>query len=257
MKFSEFLSTTVIIACAVESVASHRDNSENIKLLESVNEILNDLQELEQEMNFYENVGSALVGETCDGFNGSTGSSFPHCAPGLDCVPLDGGSIPGAGNRCVEGVDEKEKEADVGETCDGFNSSTGSSFPHCAPGLECLSFAPWMMTIPGAGKRCVDHGDARLGDTCGGFNESTGSPGRWCEFGLFCARLGLGAATPLGGAMMPGSGSRCVKLVGSGGICDGFDEYLGTPFPPCKSGLRCEPLDPDETYLPGQGNRCF
>mmetsp|Transcript_11055 Transcript_11055/g.12661 ORF Transcript_11055/g.12661 Transcript_11055/m.12661 type:complete len:104 (+) Transcript_11055:157-468(+) len=90
MKFSEFLSTTVIIACAVESVASHRDNSENIKLLESVNEILNDLQELEQEMNRNFPFPGVSAGEVCRSF----GRSYPPCGRGLHCVAPGPGSMP-------------------------------------------------------------------------------------------------------------------------------------------------------------------
>ena len=55
-------------------------------------------------------------------------------------------TLPGMGNKCVA----KSKE---GQTCEGFNESTGFPFPECAQGLECKDSGE--VTIPGMGKTCV------------------------------------------------------------------------------------------------------
>ena len=43
----------------------------------------------------------AGVGETCEGFDESTGEPFPSCEAGLVCEDAGMVSIPGAGNVCV------------------------------------------------------------------------------------------------------------------------------------------------------------
>ena len=44
--------------------------------------------------------------------------------------------------------------AGLGETCEGFDESTGSTFPSCEKGLECRDSGRF--TIKGAEKICVD-----------------------------------------------------------------------------------------------------
>ena len=46
----------------------------------------------------------AKEGETCEGFDESTGKAFPNCANGLVCKSTAEISIPGAGNTCVNGA---------------------------------------------------------------------------------------------------------------------------------------------------------
>ena len=43
----------------------------------------------------------AFEGQNCEGFNEETGEPFASCADGLECEPINGASIPGAGNICV------------------------------------------------------------------------------------------------------------------------------------------------------------
>ena len=49
----------------------------------------------------------AKEGETCDGFNESTGKPFPYCESGLTCELTQEFCIPGACNTCV-----KKEESD-------------------------------------------------------------------------------------------------------------------------------------------------
>ena len=44
----------------------------------------------------------AKEGETCDGFNESTGKPFPHCEAGLTCKVTQEVCIPGACHTCVK-----------------------------------------------------------------------------------------------------------------------------------------------------------
>ena len=90
----------------------------------------------------------AKEGQTCGGFNESTGGPFPDCAAGLECKSTCEVSIPGACNSCVRGEDALE-----GETCEGLDESTGEPFPDCAEGLECKDRGE--VSIPGAGSSCV------------------------------------------------------------------------------------------------------
>merc|ERR1712113_1207013 len=106
---------------------------------------------------------SAGEGETCGGFNESTGAPYPSCAAGLECVDSGLFSIGGgASNVC------KAQKAGEGETCGGFNESTGKPYPSCADGLTCVNSG--LITI-GGGAGNVCEVAAGKGETCEGFNE--------------------------------------------------------------------------------------
>lgn len=46
--------------------------------------------------------------------------------------------------------------AGLGETCEGFNESTGQPYPDCQPELVCKDKSSERISLPGAGKKCVD-----------------------------------------------------------------------------------------------------
>ena len=78
---------------------------------------------------------SAQKGETCGGFNESTGIPFPYCVDGLECVDKGEVTIPGEEKHCV--VARPQSLAQFGETCEGFNEITGMPFPSCDEGFIC------------------------------------------------------------------------------------------------------------------------
>ena len=47
------------------------------------------------------NFGTAQEGETCEGFNESTGEPYPECAKDLQCMQTTEMTLPGMGNKCV------------------------------------------------------------------------------------------------------------------------------------------------------------
>lgn len=78
--------------------------------------------------------------------------------------------------------------AQQGETCDGFDETTGKAFPSCAQGLVCLSVDE-MVSVPGAGKKCTPVADT--------VTER--------RFGRFGRRPGGGLAVGMMGGMLLGS----------------------------------------------------
>ena len=72
-----------------------------------------------------------------------------ECREGLECRDQDDGFEDGIG-ICV--APQIEEPVGLGETCDGFNESTGKPFPRCDDGLVCRGHE--LMSIPGAGNIC-------------------------------------------------------------------------------------------------------
>eukprot|EP00548_Thalassiothrix_antarctica_P013780 CAMPEP_0194166684 /NCGR_PEP_ID=MMETSP0154-20130528/2220_1 /TAXON_ID=1049557 /ORGANISM="Thalassiothrix antarctica, Strain L6-D1" /LENGTH=152 /DNA_ID=CAMNT_0038877421 /DNA_START=62 /DNA_END=521 /DNA_ORIENTATION=- len=132
----------MIIACAIELVASQRDNSEHINVRGAVNEILNEIQDLEQKLN---NVSSKpKVGEKCETYDSS-------CEDELVCVAIPHPTTS-LGSYCVGDVlaeiyfeaweeiyrnYQQESKSVLGEKCEGFDETTGKPFPGCEDGLFC------------------------------------------------------------------------------------------------------------------------
>ena len=103
--------------------------------------------------------------------------------------------------------------AKLGDTCEGFNESTGRPYPSCAFGLACVDSGK--MTITGAHKHCTMNRPMPLaseGETCGGHNEETGRPFTSCADGLVCQSIN--------GVGIPGTLNVCMKpLAGKGETC--------------------------------------
>jgi len=75
---------------------------------------------------------------------------YPACDEGFECLPSRFITFPGASFTCQK----IKPPVGIGETCGGFDLSTGGPFPSCEEGLECRDSG--RITIPGAENICVD-----------------------------------------------------------------------------------------------------
>ena len=58
-------------------------------------------------------VGTAEEGETCEGFDETTGEPFPYCAADLECKRGNEMSIPGADKKCVKMEEEMQESGSL------------------------------------------------------------------------------------------------------------------------------------------------
>lgn len=89
----------------------------------------------------------AQAGETCEGFNESTGQPFPSCDAGLVCEATCTTSVPGACNSCVpqnstEPIEEEEAREQTSE------EAYQESLQILAETLESLSFSKEPSNLP-------------------------------------------------------------------------------------------------------------
>lgn len=112
-------------------------------------------------------------------YNPALRTNFPACEPNLHCQRAPGHNKPTCmahyyyRDQPMEKVrpandddhhpliitEEPEPTvvfASLGETCEGFNETTGFAFPSCEPGLECKDKSSTRVSLPGAERKCID-----------------------------------------------------------------------------------------------------
>ena len=75
-----------------------------------------------------------------------------ECREGLECREQGQESLDSGFGICEDPYNEEP--VGLGETCDGFNESTGRPFPRCDDGLVCRGLGPGFISIPGRGSIC-------------------------------------------------------------------------------------------------------
>jgi len=144
----------------------------------------------------------AYEDETCEGFDYMSNRPYPSCGKGLICEESGRMTIPGAEKIC-RSYKNPRPLAGEGQTCEGFNESTGRAYPSCAKGLSCV-YKRGVFSDPGAEKECrKEEKVAGPGENCEGHNEVTGEAFPRCDDGLVCV--------PHGGITIPGRENVCIS----------------------------------------------
>ena len=115
---------------------------------------------LEGDFDFYGGIdGTQGEGEECKLWWNPL-DYYLECRRGLECHDEGGESNSwGYGTGiCIE------KPVGLGETCDGWNESTGKPFPRCEDGLVCEGHG--LDSIPGAGNICQLASQLGLYESC-------------------------------------------------------------------------------------------